>query len=287
MAIFESIRVALDAIWANKLRALLTMLGVIIGVSSVIIMIAIVQGARKSVVDQFEGNGSNLIFAFYDPKPDSVARGGFAGLDMDDINAIADKCSLVGGISPIASTNVEAEYQGQRKNVSLTGVLGTYTSTNNIAVDEGRFINDADDLQWSKACVIGQKIKSKLFGRSDPIGQEIHCSSNGSIVSLTVVGVLEAPVGPIGCIALKRQFQLLDAQARDDNPSGQQCEQVDGHLEPTDLCHFWCRGPLRVADPEPIDDGIGRERQQLQLESAVDVDGTSHVPGCDACDRIS
>jgi putative ABC transport system permease protein len=191
MAIFESIRVALDAIWANKLRALLTMLGVIIGVSSVIIMIAIVQGARKSVVDQFEGNGSNLIFAFYDPKPDSVARGGFAGLDMDDINAIADKCSLVGGISPIASTNVEAEYQGQRKNVSLTGVLGTYTSTNNIAVDEGRFINDADDLQWSKACVIGQKIKSKLFGRSDPIGQEIHCSSNGSIVSLTVVGVLE------------------------------------------------------------------------------------------------
>jgi putative ABC transport system permease protein len=191
MAVLESIRIALEALWANKLRALLTMLGVIIGVSSVIVMIAIVQGARQSVIDQFEGNGANLIFAFYDPRPDSVAQGGFSGLEMADISAIARQCTLVGGISPESSTQVEASYLDRRKNVQLTGVLATYPETDNISVAEGRFVDSHDDETYSKACVIGEKIKSRLFEDTDPIGKELLCSLNGSIVSMTVVGVLE------------------------------------------------------------------------------------------------
>jgi putative ABC transport system permease protein len=190
MAFFESFRVALDAIWANKLRALLTMLGVIIGVSSVIIMVAIVQGARQSVIEQFEGNGSNLIFAFYDPKPDSIARGGFTGLQMEDVNAIGEKCTLVTGLSPTSSTQIQAKFASRRKNVQLTGVLATYTSTNNVTINEGRFVDADDDATWSKACVIGAKVKDDLFGNTDPIGQELTCSAGGSSVSMIVVGVL-------------------------------------------------------------------------------------------------
>lgn len=190
IAVFESIRIALEALWANKLRALLTMLGVIIGVSSVIIMIAIVQGARRQVINQFEGNGANLIFAFYDPRPDSVSRGGFSGLQMDDIRAITEQCTLVGGVSPTATTSVEASYLSNRRSVQLTGVLAVYTDTNNIAVDEGRFIDGVDDDTYSKACVIGPKLKVRLFGAVDPIGKEIRCSGNGQIVAMTVVGVL-------------------------------------------------------------------------------------------------
>lgn len=191
IAIFESIRIALEALWANKLRALLTMLGVIIGVSSVIIMIAIVQGARRSVINQFEGNGANLIFAFYDPRPDSVAEGGFDGLRMDDVTAIEEQCTLVGGLSPTASISVEASYQSERENAQMTGVLATYADTNNIGVVEGRFIDSEDDDTYSKACVIGQKLESRLFGSIDPIGKELLCSGNGQLVSMTVVGVLE------------------------------------------------------------------------------------------------
>jgi putative ABC transport system permease protein len=189
-AVFESIRIALEALWANKLRALLTMLGVIIGVSSVIIMIAIVQGARNKVIDQFEGNGANLIFAFYDPRPDSISSGGFSGLQMEDVTAITQQCSLVGGASPTASTSVEASYQTRRRNVQMIGVLGVYADTNSVSVDEGRFINSDDDASYSKACVIGQKLKKRLFGAVDPIGKEVHCSTNGQIVSMIIVGVL-------------------------------------------------------------------------------------------------
>jgi putative ABC transport system permease protein len=190
-AIFESIRIALEALWANKLRALLTMLGVIIGVSSVIIMIAIVQGARRKVIDSFEGNGANLIFAFYDPQPDSIAHGGFSGLQMDDVNAVTKQCSLVTGVSPTSSISVEAAYQDRKRNVQMTGVLGTYTNTNNISVVEGRFVNSDDDASFSKACVIGQTLESRLFGSVDPIGKELICSANGQVVSMTVVGILE------------------------------------------------------------------------------------------------
>src|SRR5579875_3555816 len=105
MALLESFRVALEAIWANKLRALLTMLGVIIGVCSVIIMVAIVQGLRQKIVDQFMSNGSNVIFAFYAPKPGSVLRGGYQGLRMSDIEAIQRRCTLIGAVSPTASTS--------------------------------------------------------------------------------------------------------------------------------------------------------------------------------------
>jgi putative ABC transport system permease protein len=190
MAVFEAIRVALDALWANKLRALLTMLGVIIGVSSVIIMIAIVQGARQKVIAQVESNGSNQIFAFYNPRPDSIQRGGFDGIRMADVEAIQRLCTLIGPVSPTASTSVQGSAEGQNKQLTLIGVLAAYIEVNNVTVAEGRFINANDDATWSKACVIGQNVEQDLYGDTDPIGKELVCSANGTDVSLTVVGVL-------------------------------------------------------------------------------------------------
>src|SRR5579884_1629644 len=190
MAIFESFRVALEAIWANKLRALLTMLGVIIGVCSVIVMVAIVQGLRKKIVDQFMNNGSNLIFAFYAPHPDSVHRGGYQGLRQGDIDSIQRQCDMIGPISPTASTQVEASVGDKHKNAQLIGVLAAYTGVQSLTVAEGRFINGLDDDTYSKACVIGTKTSTDLFGKADPIGREVICSLGGVNTSLEVVGVL-------------------------------------------------------------------------------------------------
>ncbi|BDI33492.1 multidrug ABC transporter substrate-binding protein [Capsulimonas corticalis] len=190
MAFFESLRVALEALWANKLRTILTMLGVIIGVSSVILMIAIVQGARQKLIAQLESNGSNQIFAFYDPKPGSAAHGGVDGLVMPDVTAIARQCTLIGPVSPTANTGVQASAGTHTKSLTLIGVLAAYQSVSNITVARGRFIQAVDDDTWSKACVIGRKVREDLFGTADPIGREIVCMAGDSKVSLTVVGVL-------------------------------------------------------------------------------------------------
>ncbi len=192
MIFFESIRVALAALWANKLRALLTMLGVIIGVTSVIVMIAIVQGIRQQILDQFAGNGANLIFASYQPKLGSVSRGGFSGLTMADAKAVEDRCTMVGAVSPDAETSVVAQAGANRRSATLTGVLETYNQTQNLPLGSGRFISADDVASWSKACIIGHKMQTDLFGSADPLGQEIRCTTDdGSNVSLVVVGTLE------------------------------------------------------------------------------------------------
>lgn len=190
MALYESFRVAIDALWANKLRAFLTMLGIIIGVSSVIIMVAIVQGARQKVISQVEKNGSNQIFAFYSPKPDSIQRGGFDGLRMDDLQAIQEQCTLIGPISPTTSTTIDASANGKHKSESLVGVLAAYSIVNNVDVESGRFITASDDQYWSKSCVIGHKVMLDLFGGQNPLGKTLVCDGDGSSVLMTVVGVL-------------------------------------------------------------------------------------------------
>ena len=192
MIIFEAVQVALAALWANKLRALLTMLGVIIGVMSVIIMIALVQGIRQQFLSQFASNGANLLFAFYQPKVGTVARGGFSGLTMDDARAVAARATLIDSVSPKADTSVVAQNGTRRRQVTLSGVDDTFDQTFNITPTSGRFLRPDDVASWGKACVLGQKVKNDLFPDTDPLGKEIQCSTDGgSKVSLVVVGVLE------------------------------------------------------------------------------------------------
>jgi putative ABC transport system permease protein len=191
MALFESVRVALEALWANKLRTLLTMLGVIIGVSSVIIMIAIVQGLRRQIIGQIGGNGANLISVFYSPRSDSLHRGGRNGILMEDVSTVERRCTLIGPVSPTNSTSVQVSASGQRRQTQVIGVLAAYAQTNNLKMADGQFITDADDADWDKKCVIGSKIKDDLFGDAEAVGKEVIFAGTGGNVSLRVVGVLE------------------------------------------------------------------------------------------------
>ena len=191
MIVFESIRVALAALWANKLRALLTMLGVIIGVMSVIVMISLVQGIRQQVLDQFAGNGANLLFASYQPKVGAVSRGGFSGLTMDDARAVSARATLINSVSPKVDTSVVAQNGSHRRQVTLSGVEDTFDQTFNVIPASGRFLRSDDLTGWGKACVLGQKAKDDLFPNTNPLGKQLLCSTgDGSSVSLVVVGVL-------------------------------------------------------------------------------------------------
>lgn len=190
MAFIEAVRVALESLWANKLRAMLTMLGVIIGVFSVLIMIALVQGLQKQFMSNFAGNGADLVFAYYAPRPDSAARGGFSGMTLADTTAVRAQCLLVGTVSPEADTQVTAQAGKQTKNGQLCGVLSDYLDANAVKLAQGRFLDDTDESAYGKAVVLGAKVKQTLFGNGEALGKSLVCSQNGATVSLVVVGVL-------------------------------------------------------------------------------------------------
>lgn len=190
MAFFEAVRVALESLWANKLRAMLTMLGVIIGVFSVLIMIALVQGLQQKFVSQFASNGADLVFSYYAPRPDSAARGGFSGLTLADTDAVRAQALLVGTVSPEADTQVTAQAGKSTKSGQMGGVLSDYMDANALKLTEGRFLNETDETTYGKACVLGAKVKQDLFGDGSAVGKPLLCTQNGTTVSMIVVGVL-------------------------------------------------------------------------------------------------
>jgi putative ABC transport system permease protein len=197
MNLLRSLQTALINLRVNKLRSALTMLGVIIGVSAVILMVSIVEGARASVVREFERLGSSLIIIVYQPESEELRRNTrrLEGLTMDDVRAIQERCDLVARISAELPTGGEqtARYRDREMKVSPNGVMPDYAHLRNITVTQGRFITDEDMESWSKVCVIGSKVRQQFFPREDPIGKSIEISG----VNITVVGVL-APKGRSG-----------------------------------------------------------------------------------------
>jgi putative ABC transport system permease protein len=196
MNLFRSLQTALNNLRVNKLRSALTMLGVIIGVSAVILMVSIVEGARASVVREFERLGSSLIIVVYQPESQELRRNTrrLEGLTMDDVRAIQERCDLVARISAEMPTGeLTAHYRNLESKVNTNGVMPDYAVLRNITVTQGRFISEEDIQNWNKVCVIGSKVRQQLFPKEDPLGKTIDIGG----VNVIVVGVL-APKGRSG-----------------------------------------------------------------------------------------
>ena len=192
MNILYSIQTAFDNLLANKLRSLLTMLGVIIGVGSVIIMVAIVQGAQARITGEFQRLGSSLIIIYYEQ--DSSARKTSTrrldGMTMDDVRAIQEQCDGIKELSPelpLGGGNDNVKRSDRTTGGTIQGVLPAYARLRNANVVEGRFINQEDVDNWAKVCVIGDKIRADLFRDENPLGKLVEINNQ----PLIVVGVLE------------------------------------------------------------------------------------------------
>lgn len=189
MNFFYAVSTALENLRANKLRSGLTMLGIIIGVSAVIMMVAILQGASARVTNEFNKLGSDLILVVYAPTQEErkVLTHHIEGLKMQDVAAIKAKCSLLKSLAPeMPIGNAHAKYAGQDTDVNAKGVVPGYDRMRNVQIAQGRFVSEEDLNNWAKVCVIGTKVRDELFHHADPIGKSIEV--NG--LSLTVVGVL-------------------------------------------------------------------------------------------------
>lgn len=185
----ESVREALVNLRSHKLRSFLSVLGVTIGVGSVIVMVSFIEGAKHRVINEFEQIGSNLIFVVYDrSKAQEEGKGQehFIAFKSDDVSLIERYCPSVAHISPEVRLSAKAYRMGEEKTVQLVGITHEANSVINFDLARGRLLTESDILQWRRVCIIGWKVADKLFPGEDPLGKEIQVQR----LRLTVVGVL-------------------------------------------------------------------------------------------------
>ena len=196
MKLSEVIRIAWEAIVKNKVRSFLTTLGIIIGVSAVIIMVAISAGTEATISEQITSLGSNLLFV-----QSSFARGGppgaggsSGGLVFDDAAAIAE------GVSGVKAVIVEHQSSQTIKangvtleEVVIHGSTADFPSVRDMEVAQGRYFNDTDVNRKQKVAVLGSTLATELFGDANPIGQVVTAGTT----KLTVIGVM-AEKGTVG-----------------------------------------------------------------------------------------
>jgi len=190
----EVLRIAWEAITKNKVRSLLTMLGIIIGVAAVIVMIAISAGTEATISDQITSLGSNLIFVSTSFTRMGPGTSNSASLVYDDATAIAEQISGVTGVvvEQDASETVKAG-DISLDSISITGASPDFLTVRDLTVASGRFFTAEDVSNKKKVAVLGSTLATELFGESDPIGQSILVSNT----RLTVIGVM-AEKGTVG-----------------------------------------------------------------------------------------
>ena len=184
-----TLRIALRALAKNKMRAGLTVLGVVIGIAAVTTMVSLGQSASDLVQNQFASLGTNVIMVF----PGSRDRGGVRQsntptLTARDSDAIAKECSAVQAASPIVGAQGQIIYGSTNFNPrEMYGVNEDYLTVRNWQLRRGAFFSDRDVLNHSKICVIGHTLVAKLFQTTNPVGETIRIKN----VPFKVIGVLE------------------------------------------------------------------------------------------------
>jgi len=191
MRFVATLILAFRALRRNKLRSVLTALGMIIGVGAVIAMVSMGNGAKSQVEAQIAGLGQNLITIF----PGSLTTGGMRGgwgsastLTVEDAEAIKNEVSGAVGVSPEIRDRQQVLANGLNWNTQVLGESPDFTSIREWRVVEGEFFTENDVRTTAKVCVIGKTVADQLFAGTDPIGQNIRARN----IPLRIVGVMAA-----------------------------------------------------------------------------------------------
>jgi len=172
----------------NVMRSFLTMLGIIIGVASVIILVTLGGGATRQVTDQIAGLGSNMLMLSPGKHMGPERSSGAAPFKIADAEALAhDVLSLV-AVAPTASSGTMAIYGNENWNTSVTGSTEQYFAVNRRKVCDGRVFTESESRAGTAVCVIGETVRNKLVGTANPIGIRIRLNK----LSCEVIGLLEA-----------------------------------------------------------------------------------------------
>lgn len=184
----ENLSIALKALWANKMRSILTTLGVIIGVASVIAVVSLVQGMQHGLSQELQGVGATYVTVFPDAGEErNTLAPKIPALTYEDGEAIVRGASEIREFTPIFFRNAETQHLDQRHTLILLGVSESYQEVVNHWVDHGRFFTSFDMEAKKQVCMIGIEAARQLGIDSEPIGKVIRI--NGT--PFTVVGIME------------------------------------------------------------------------------------------------
>jgi len=179
----------------HKLRSFLTMLGIIIGVASVITLMSIGRGSTAQILESIQSMGANVVTISggmsFGPGGVRGAGGSTQTLTMEDAEAIAEQVSNIAAVAPSSSSSLQLVVGSANTNAQVTGTTPEYMSVNNLEMASGAFFTEYDYQRGAKVAVLGSNVKETLFGATDPIGQKMRM---GSII-VTVTGVLESKGG--------------------------------------------------------------------------------------------
>lgn len=198
MLFTELLKMAWRSLAANKLRTFLTMLGVIIGVTSVIALVSVGMGVKKNILDNISRLGSNMLIIM----PGSANRGGMRGaagsvitLTYDDAEAIKNKIKNVEYVSPTVQNSYQVVYGHENWNTTVTGVIPEYVAIQSLEIKSGLFFSEHDVDVRNRVAVIGPTVASNLFGEINPVGKKIRVGN----APYTIIGVLNSKGQSSGC----------------------------------------------------------------------------------------
>ena len=185
--LWNTLLLSLRAITRNVLRSFLTILGVVIGVAAVITMVTLGKGATRSVSDQISSMGSNLLMLRpgqrFGPGADVAPN-----FKLADVEAIRTQITSIDAVAPVASLSVTAVYQARNWSTIVNGSTNDYFRAGNWEIVSGREFSETEERSGRAVCVIGESVRTNLFGTQNPVGSDIRIKQ----FSCEVVGLLKA-----------------------------------------------------------------------------------------------
>jgi len=213
MKLWDCFATALRTIYSHKMRSILTMLGVLIGVAAVISMVSLVRSEQAMVRESFESLGANIIFVTPGaPGSGHGAAGPFASsttLTMEDAQAIADNAPSVAMVAPVSQSTTGIVAGGENVGCLTLGVTVNYLDVRNFEMDQGSFITEQDYKGKARVVVLGNELAETLFGQMSPLGQSIRINGR----QFKVIGVLQGKGEAFGTEDQAAMVPLTTAQA--------------------------------------------------------------------------
>ncbi len=201
----ETWRVAVEALWSNKLRAILTTLGVVIGSACIVLVVTVAVTGRRYVIGLIEGVGANLVYANYEVNPQqaTVRSNEITLADMEAVKNALPNVVAVAATTQGLLRNVVVG--GTEHAVTLFGATDGFQVVRNLLILRGRFLDTIDQQSHSKVCLITDELASLAFPNEDPIGKGLRVGQ----ISFTVVGVFRERVGTFGLSEVQRYTVLV------------------------------------------------------------------------------
>lgn len=188
---YSTFKIALRSLRINKMRSILTSLGIIIGVSAVIIMLSVGEGAKEKISKDISSMGSNLLMIMSGSSTSGGVRlggGSQPTLRIKDADAVLKNCPSILDVAPVVSGAKQVVYSNQNWSTGVLGITPSYLSIGLWEIDEGRAIRDEDLDNGTKVALLGTTVSTNLFGDLDPIGKTIRIGG----MPFKVIGLLKS-----------------------------------------------------------------------------------------------